>query len=246
MEPESNIRKNIEAIDEKVKGTKLKIKDLVLPIIVAFVLIGIAVFAFIPMLRNALDLRGELKEIKKKQEQMISLKNAVDKVDEGIMQGDLTDVKSVIPRTLKVSSFLYYIDQLALEKNLSSEKISVGDVNVATPGGDDATAAKNESRYKGVNGPLAYSGSLEDVLSFLDSFYTSSPYIVSPENITLERGGEDKWEIELSLTGYYISEENNAKFNLYKPFKAYTDFSDIMEILREKALKLAGDTNQEF
>ncbi len=43
------------------------------PIIVAVILICIAIFVFIPMLRNALDLRTELREIKKKQEQVLSL-----------------------------------------------------------------------------------------------------------------------------------------------------------------------------
>ena len=118
----------------------------------------------------------------------------------------------------------------------------MGDVNVTSPRGEDS-ASKGDSKYKGVNGPLAYSGKLQDVLSFLDSFYTSSPYIVSPENITLESRGDNRWEVELNLTGYYILEEENVIVNLYKPFKAYTDYSDVVGIFREKALRLAGDTD---
>ncbi|HHX99087.1 TPA: hypothetical protein GX533_00145 [Candidatus Dojkabacteria bacterium] len=242
MEKQSNIRREIEGIDEKIKGTKLKVKDLIVPIIVAIILIFVAIFVFIPMLRNAIDLRAELTEIKRKQEQMLSLREAVNGIDEGVMLADLTDAKSVIPKTLKVSNFLYYIDELAYEKNLSSEVISVGDVNVTSPRGEDS-ASKGDSKYKGVNGPLAYSGKLQDVLSFLDSFYTSSPYIVSPENITLESRGDNRWEVELNLTGYYILEEENVIVNLYKPFKAYTDYSDVVGIFREKALRLAGDTD---
>ena len=243
METQGNIRKNIEGIDEKIKDTKLKIKDLAVPIVVAVILICITIFVFIPMLRNALDLRSELKEVKKKQEQMLSLREAVDRIDEGVMLADLTDAKSVIPKTLQVSNFLYYIDELAYEKNLSSEVISVGDINVVSPGGDTSANDKESSKYKGVNGPLAYSGRLQDVLSFLDSFYTSSPYIVSPENITLESRGDRDWEVELNLTGYYILEEENVRFNPYKPFKAYTDFSDVIGVFREKALRLTENTD---
>lgn len=243
MEKQSNIKKEIEGIDEKVKDTKLKAKDLVVPIIVAVILICIAIFVFIPMLRNALDLRTELREIKKKQEQVLSLQKTVNRMDEGVMLADLTDAKSVIPKTLKVSNFLYYIDELAYEKNLSSEVISVGDVNVVSPGGDKSSA---KSKYKGVNGPLAYSGSLYDILSFLDSFYTSSPYIVSPENITLENRGGRGWEVELSLTGYYILEEEDIKFNPYKTFRAYTDHADVIGVFREKALKLSSNTDTEY
>ena len=43
MEKQSNIKKEIEGIDEKVKDTKLKAKDLVVPIIVAVILICIAI-----------------------------------------------------------------------------------------------------------------------------------------------------------------------------------------------------------
>ena len=50
MEKQSNIRREIEGIDEKIKGTKLKVKDLIVPIIVAIILIFVAIFVFIPML----------------------------------------------------------------------------------------------------------------------------------------------------------------------------------------------------
>jgi hypothetical protein len=84
---------------------------------------------------------------------------------------------------------------------------------------------------------LAYRGSLENILNFLDNFYYSSPYIVSPQNISLTKSAE-LWEVELSLTGYYVSEEENLVVNIYKPFKPYTDFADVMEILKEKSKKL--------
>jgi len=139
-------------------------------------------------------------------------------------------VKSVIPKNLKVSSFIFYIDELAKEMNLTSESISAGDIKVAT---EEAT-----EEYKGVNGPLSYSGSLENVLAFLDSFYTSSPYIVSPKNINLESSTDGEWEVALNLTGYYIDDTETTKLDVYRPLKPYTEFSAEMQILREKATKL--------
>lgn len=232
-----NIQKTIrkqEGISEKIKNTRLKIKDLIIPIIVSMILLFISIFVFIPMLKEAFNYRTELKEIKSKQEQLIKLKQSIESISEDQLNDDLIEVKSVIPRTLKVASFLYYIDELARLKNLTSDKISASDVNIGIV---DKNKQQDSNQYKGVNGPLAYKGSLENILNFLDNFYYSSPYIVSPQNISLTKSAE-LWEVELSLTGYYVSEEENLVVNIYKPFKPYTDFADVMEILKGKSKKL--------
>ena len=230
---QKTVRKQ-EGISEKIKNTRLKIKDLIIPIIVSMILLFISIFVFIPMLKEAFNYRTELKEIKSKQEQLIKLKQSIENLSEDQLNDDLIEVKSVIPRTLKVASFLYYIDELARLKNLTSDKISASDVNIGIV---DKNKQQDSNQYKGVNGPLAYRGSLENILNFLDNFYYSSPYIVSPQNISLTKSAE-LWEVELSLTGYYVSEEENLVVNIYKPFKPYTDFADVMEILKEKSKKL--------
>lgn len=230
---QKTVRKQ-EGISEKIKNTRLKIKDLIIPIIVSMILLFISIFVFIPMLKEAFNYRTELKEIKSKQEQLIKLKQSIGSISEDQLNDDLIEVKSVIPRTLKVASFLYYIDELARLKNLTSDKISASDVNIGIV---DKNKQEDSNQYKGVNGPLAYRGSLENILNFLDNFYYSSPYIVSPQNISLTKSAE-LWEVELSLTGYYVSEEENLVVNIYKPFKPYTDFADVMEILKEKSKKL--------
>lgn len=230
---QKTVRKQ-EGISEKIKNTRLKIKDLIIPIIVSMILLFISIFVFIPMLKEAFNYRTELKEIKSKQEQLIKLKQSIESISEDQLNDDLIEVKSVIPRTLKVASFLYYIDELARLKNLTSDKISASDVNIGIV---DKNKQQDSNQYKGVNGPLAYRGSLENILNFLDNFYYSSPYIVSPQNISLTKSAE-LWEVELSLTGYYVSEEENLVVNIYRPFKPYTDFADVMEILKEKSKKL--------
>ncbi len=225
-------RKNLESISKKVKETRLKVKDLIVPIVVAFILILLAVFFFVPMITKAQEYRAELKQVEEKQKQLDNLIASVNKISDDQLQYDLIEVKSVIPRTLKVSSFLYYIDELAKQKNLEADSVSAGDITLG--GGAEET---DRTGYKGVNGPLAYTGSLENVLSFLDSFYTSSPYIVSPTNITLERS-QSSWEVNLNLTGFYITEDEMPVFNAYKPFKAYSEFPEIIEILQDKARRL--------
>jgi len=236
MVPQANLKttRKQEGLSNRIKNTRLKIKDLVIPIVVAIILVFITIFVFIPMLKTSFEYRNELKTIKSKQEQLTKLKTTVEGISEEALSEDLIEVKTVIPRTLKVSSFLYYIDELARLKNLTSDSISASDVNI---GGSKKEEEEEVSSYKGVNGPLAYKGTLEDVLSFLDNFYLSSPYIVSPKNIEMKLSA-DVWEVELSLTGYYISEDQDVTVNIYRPVKVYTEFPKILEILKDKAKKL--------
>ncbi|HKM19884.1 MAG TPA: hypothetical protein VJY47_01530 [Candidatus Dojkabacteria bacterium] len=226
----SRTKKELEAISKKVEDTKLKLKDFIFPVIIIVVLLVIVIVVFVPMVNNAISFRNELKEIQNKEKQLNELKVKLEKIDSRQLEADLMDVKSVIPKNLKVSSFIFYIDALAKEMNLTSESISAGDIKIAT---EEAT-----EEYKGVNSPLSYSGSLENVLAFLDSFYTSSPYIVSPKNINLESNANGEWEVALNLTGYYIDDAETTRLDIYLPFKPYTDFSTEMQVLRGKATKL--------
>ena len=226
-------KKELEAISEKAKGTRLNLKDLVIPLSLTLVLILVSIFVFVPMIKSASDSQKALKETKAKEQQLTTLKSSLKKIDEDVLQQDLTNAKAVIPKTLKVSSFIYFIDQLAREKNLAAETISAGDVNVSGSG-------ETKSNYKGVSGPLAYSGTLENVMSFLDALYTSSPYIVTANNINLSGStNQDKWNVELSLTGYYVEDTGETRVDIYLPFKAYTDFNDVITTFSEKAKKLA-------
>lgn len=229
----SRTKKELEAISQKIDDTKLKFKDLLFPIIIIIVLLGIIMLVLVPMINNAIEFRTELKDVENKKKQLEELKVNLQKMDKEQLESDLIDTKSVIPKTLKVSSFIFYIDELAKEKNLTSEAISANDIKIASD-----PNIQTSSEYKGVNGPLSYSGSLQDVLSFLESFYSSSPYIVSPRNINLEQKSEGEWEVSLSLTGFYIDDTATTKVDIYRPFKAYTSFPTEMEMLKAKAEKL--------
>lgn len=227
---EEKIKKEIEAVSEKIRKTRLKITDIIAPILSFFILLLLGIFVFIPMTKGALTVKNEYKEIKSKEKQLEQLETELNNMEETKLQQDLINAKSVIPKTLKVSSFIYYIDNLAYEKNLSSEKISAGDIKI---GGED----KKETKYiLGVSGPLAYSGSLENILSFLETLYSASPYIISVENISLSESSEN-WNVELNITGYYVP-ENIDDYNLYSKFIPYSTDNEVIKIFEEKAKKL--------
>jgi Tfp pilus assembly protein PilO len=227
-------RKEIEAISEKMKASKLGINDIIIPLSAAIVLIILALFVFVPMIKAATGFRTEYKEIREKEEKLEKLESELRKMDEGTFQIDIINAKEVIPKTLRVSSFMYYIDTLANEKRLTSRSLSAGDIQVTVTKTEESE--KTKKSYLGVSGPLSYNGSLENILDFLDSLYSASPYIISLDNVSLKKSESD-WKVTLNVTGYYVP-EGQVTVDPYLPFTSYTRYQDVVDIFGQKAEKL--------
>jgi len=224
-------KKEIEAISERVKKTRLKITDIIIPILVTVVLLILGVFVFVPMIQKAISFQADHKVILNKEAQLTALEKTLNSMDEGILQSDLINAQKVIPNSLKVSSFMYYIDNLASEKGLTSSEISAGDIKINTKG------ETSEGNYiLGVSGPIAYEGSLNNALDFLNSLYSVSPYIITIENLDLE-AFNSVWKISLSVTGYYVPVSASSA-DIYSVFTPYSKFSDIVKIFETKASQL--------
>lgn len=229
---QAKTKKEIEAISERMKKTKLKFSDVLIPVLVVAVLLLLSVFVFIPMIKTAISYQSEYSSILAKEKQLKNLQQSLSGIDEGNMQIDLINAKKVIPNTLKVSSFVYYIDNLASQKSLKASELSAGDVKINLEG------ETSEGKYiLGVSGPLGYSGSYTNIVSFLDSLYSASPYIIGIENITLEGNSDAEWKVTLNVTGYYVP-ESTTTVNLYNAFTPYTAYSEIVKIFETKASQL--------
>ena len=231
---QTRTKKEIEAISEKIKASRLGINDIIIPLASGIILIMLALFVFVPMVKSAINFRSEYREIKEKEEALTNLEAQLKSIDEGTFQIDLLNAKEVIPKTLRVSSFMYYIDTLANEKRLTSRSLSAGDIQVTVS--KTVEDEKEKKSYLGVSGPLAYNGTLENILDFLDSLYSASPYIISSENVSLRQSGEE-WRVTLNVTGYYVP-EGTITADLYAPFTNYTRYQDIVDIFGQKAEKL--------
>ncbi len=225
-------RKEIEAISEKIKASKLNPRDIIVPLSVSVILIMLGIFVFVPMVKSALSFRAEYKDIREKEKTLESLEKELKKIDEGTFQVDLINSKEVIPKTLQVSSFMYYIDTLANEKRLVSKSISAGDIQVSMSNKSD----DKKSSYLGVSGPLSYTGSLSKILEFLDTLYSASPYIISADNVSLKKSG-DEWRVTLNVTGYYVPDEVKV-VDPYATFVLYTKHQGVIDIFAKKAEKL--------
>jgi hypothetical protein len=230
----SKTRKEIESISDKIKASRFNIKDALVPLSVSLILILLGIFVFVPMVKTAISFRGEYKEIKEREEKLRKLEGELSSIDEETFQEDLINAKEVIPQSLRVSAFMFYIESLADEKNLYSKSLSAGDTKVTVVKREEDE--KERRTYYGVSSPLSYEGSLDDVLSFLDNLYAASPYVISARNVSLKQAGQ-QWRVTLNVTGYYVP-ESTLEVDLYTSFESYTKYQDIMDIFTEKSKQL--------
>ena len=218
-----------DIINQRLKKATLKIGDIIIPALVLVVLVILSVFIFIPMIESTMEFRSQSKDINDKMDTLQNVEQSLNTIDDTSLQADLIVAKKVIPETLKVSDFVYYINSAASQNSLTADSLTAGDVKIIS--------GENEYTY-GVNGPLSYTGTFENILSFLDELQTASPYIISVEGISLREASDGGWTLSITVTGYYIPASTQA-LNLYEPFILYTKYEDIVSALRDKASKLS-------
>ena len=63
-------KKEIDAVSDRMKKTKLKISDIIIPILVVVVLVILGVFVFVPMIKKAISFQAEHATIVQKEKQL--------------------------------------------------------------------------------------------------------------------------------------------------------------------------------
>jgi hypothetical protein len=231
----SKTKREIEALSQRVKDSRLTFKDLIIPLSILLILVILGIFLFIPMVQTAMSSRAQFSSLKNREKELQKIEEKLQDIDEVQLQTDLINSKIVIPQSLRVASFISYIDELAREKNLYSQLLTAGDsqTSVIRRGQGD-----NERRtYFGVSSPLTYEGDLSNVLSFLDNLHEASPYVISMRGVSLARTTGDQWKVSLSVMGYYVP-ESTLEIDPYVSFEIYTEYQRIIEMFAEKAEQL--------
>lgn len=260
------LRQSRKSVTERTGADPIKtltFGDLVVPLLSILILLLLTGFVFIPMISEALGLRDDIASAKSKQSQLEEkinrMKPFVD--DKASVQEDLKSARDVIPYTLDVADFTYYVDQIARGNSLRFQEITSGNIEVSRIGFEGNS--EFGANVRGVSGPIVYKGSYDDIVNFLDQLQVESPFIVEASSITMRRntslteeeqallGGSDDnvqgdWVIELDLTGYYIAQQDrDITLDLYAEFTPYTNYADVVEVFTEKATKLkASEQNR--
>jgi hypothetical protein len=185
------------------------------------------------MIKTAGESREELKEVKKDLQHLQDIESALNSMDDTELTEDVVMAKKIIPKVLQASDFLYYIDNLSQSKELSTDSITVIDESIGR--NSDSVGSKS----MGVGSSNSYTGTYENVMAFLDEIQGYSPYLVTLTDISVSKAGEENWEVEFKLTGYYIPEAAaGVTVNFHNPFTAYTGFPEVLDIFEVKVEKL--------
>lgn len=233
--PAPNVFKEIGELKDQVKT--FKINDLVVPATSLLILILLTSFVYIPSISSAISFREETTEVTKKIEQLESLNQKLDQIEVTALQQDLAVARKVIPFSLQVSDFAFYVDEVAKKNNLQFREILAGDVQVKSPDEEKGV----DPIVRGVSGPLKYAGPLASITSFLDGLQNASPFMIAADDIKLRKSVDsDRWEVSLNITGYYINESSIPQPNIYAPFNEYRQNTEILEIFRDKSEQLGG------
>jgi len=188
------------------------------------------------MVKAAMSFRTEYRTTTERIEELEKVEEKLREIDEATLQTDLINAKKVIPQTLRVASFMSYIDDLAREKELSSDSLTAGDSQTSVIRRTEQEEGERRV-YFGVSSPLNYQGELSNVLTFLDNLYEASPYVISISGVELKSGGEDKWGVELNVMGYYVP-ESTMETNIYKNFESYLEYQEVVDAFSQKATQL--------
>ncbi len=84
----SKTKREIEGLSEKIKDTRLTIKDLVIPLSVLLILVLLVIFVFIPMVKAAISFRGDYRTTKERREELEKVEERLREIDEATLQID--------------------------------------------------------------------------------------------------------------------------------------------------------------
>lgn len=178
------------------------------------------------MISETIALNDDSKYVISQQEQLTALQKKIDEINSTKLYEDYDIIDQVIPTRLEVADFVYFVDELAKEKGLKLNEIRASN--------SDITSQDTAFNMSTVSGPLSYEGNYKDVLSFLEDLQKSSPYIVSVNSIDMSNTSGKRWSFDITINGYYLSESINS-VDPYQPFVPYTNFDNLVEMLRTRS-----------
>ncbi len=217
------------------KDVNLKnFSDLLIPITSFISLILIAIFVLIPMFNNTLEMMQKTKDYKKKYEQLMTVYTGIYSINEQDLNENYVNIITLIPDSMRVSDFAKFVNDRAIKDGLELENIKAEDTNNLSL--TNNTKISRIHNLKSIEAPLAYTGSYDNIVKFLEDLFVKIPFVVTADSvsISLENEKEGIWKVELSIKVFYIEDSGDAKPNLYAPFTPYTHYPQELIDIRNR------------
>ncbi len=220
------------------KHKKMSFADLMIPIVSGLIFVLVLFFILLPSINNSSEMLLEIEKTKKEQEILRKNLNVVEGVNFAVLQKDLSNARKVLPKRLEVAQFAYYVDELAKEKGLVFRELKAGDMSVSTE-------ENSILDVKGVRVPMVYAGDHQPIVDFFNELQLVSPYVISfghkvELNKTESDAGQETWNLEIDITGYYVEEDENIvrTVNFLVPFSSYDSQENMVKEFSERVEKL--------
>lgn len=220
--------KKVDENPQEEKSLSAKIEELIIPAILSIISVVLVVFVLLPDLNDSITKYGQLNDTNNTISILQSNQTILNSMSMDTINSDLSLTAKIIPESLQVSDFAYYVDKTATQKyNLVSKELTASDISVS-----GTTTSFNEvlSQLAGVTSPLKYDGKFDDLVNFLDNLQYNTPYLVTTSNAVLKGSGDDqdRWTLEIQLTGFYLPISTatpavTAPLNLYTASKTSLD-----------------------
>lgn len=217
----------------------VRIADMIIPVFGLVIFIILLYSVLIPTFVEGSKMMKEADDVQSKINLLNTNKETLKKVNTVTLQKDLTNSKKIVPNNLEVADFAFYVDSLAKEKKLEFQEIAAGDLP------SSFIRDINVTGVEGVNSPMAYKGTYNNIARFLDELQGYSPYIVSSGGIEIAKvvakdSTKEEWRLEINVTGYYLKDANVAldKIDLYQKVNPYSQRDAIVKLFEEKANRI--------
>lgn len=208
--------------------------DLLIPITSFVSLILIAIFVLIPMFNNTLEMMQKTKDYKKKYEQLMTVYTGIYSINEQDLNENYVNVITLIPDSMRVSDFAKFVNDRAIKDGLELENIKAEDTNNISL--TNNTKISRIHNLRSIEAPLAYTGSYDNIVKFLEDLFVKIPFVVTADSvsISLENEKENLWKVELNIKVFYIEDSGDVKPNLYAPFTPYTHYPQELIDIRNR------------
>ena len=225
--------------DEQNKANKKKIKgaitDALIPISSLIALLLIAIFVLIPMLDNTLLTMQQTKDLTRRYAQLEDVYNGIYSMNEEDLNSNYANAATVIPNSMQVGDFAKFINNIAIKDGLDLEQIRAEDSQNTQI--SKLSKISNIRGIHSVEAPLAYVGSYDEIVKFLEDIFVKIPYVISADSLTISTVDKKAglWKVELRIKAFYLENDDNMKPNLYANFLPYTKFPNVLIELRTRA-----------
>lgn len=220
-----------EKEEESKRDYSKLFKIYLLPIIAIGIFLSIIIFG---VLDSVQDVFSSVQEIEEAEEEITNTSNFLNQLNnlqqESIqIQSDLDILNQLAPASItEVSNFQSRVSEIANTSGLESQNERSNDsdsVNIDSAGRLDLQEVPNNFEFR---------GNLSQIFNFFDALSNLNDFVVV-ENLEMQQGDEDIWQLNITLTKYQFDVITNDLSQLFLNVPVTSDVApDVQQYINDR------------